>query len=108
MSAQATKTVDLDRTRDALTHLGLDHAAGQLGDVVNEAVKANWAPHVFLERLLTAELQHRDERRIKTSLRLSGLPTGSTLGGFDWSFQPSIERRVAAGDHLDVNVDLLG
>jgi DNA replication protein DnaC len=87
------KTVDLDRTRDSLAQLGLDHAAEQLGDVVSESVKGNLAPHVFLERLLAAELQHREERRIKTSLRLSGLPTGYTLGGFDWSFQPSIERK---------------
>jgi DNA replication protein DnaC len=92
-AAPAKKTVDLDRTRDALAQLGLDHAAEQLSDVVSESVKGNLAPHVFLERLLAAELQHREERRIKTSLRLSGLPTGYTLGGFDWSFQPSIERK---------------
>ena len=92
-AAGAKRTVDLDRTREALAQLGLDHAGEQLGDVVSEAVKANWAPHVFLERLLSAELQHREERRIKTSLRLSGLPTGYTLAGFDWSFQPSIERK---------------
>jgi DNA replication protein DnaC len=93
MSAPATKVVDLDRTREALAQLGLEHAAQQLVDVVSEAVKANSAPHVFLGRLLAAELQHREERRIKTSLRLSGLPTGYTLGNFDWSFQPSIERK---------------
>jgi DNA replication protein DnaC len=92
MSA-ATKTVDLDRTRDSLVQLGLGHAAEQLSEVVNEAVKSNLAPHVFLERLLAAELSQREERRIKTSLRLSGLPTGSTLGNFEWSFQPGIERK---------------
>ena len=32
------------------------------------------------------------ERRVKTSLKLSGLPTGQTLGNFDFSFQPSVER----------------
>lgn len=92
-AAPATKIVDLERPRDALAQLGLAHAAEQLSDVVSEAVKVNWAPHVFLERLLAAELQHREERRIKTSLRLSGLPTGYTLGGFDWSFQPGVERK---------------
>ncbi|HYB98109.1 MAG TPA: IS21-like element helper ATPase IstB, partial [Candidatus Limnocylindrales bacterium] len=34
----------------------------------------------------------REERRVRTSLRLSGLPTGQTIGSFDFSFQPSIER----------------
>ena len=57
--------MDLDQTRDALAQLGLDHAAEQLGDVVSEAAKGNLAPHVFLKRLLAAELQQREERRIK-------------------------------------------
>lgn len=39
-----------------------------------------------------AELSARDERRVRTSLRLSGLPTGQTLGNFDFAFQPSVER----------------
>jgi DNA replication protein DnaC len=29
---------------------------------------------------------------VRTSLRLSGLPTGQTLGNFDFGFQPSVER----------------
>ncbi len=45
-----------------------------------------------MERLLEAEIQQREERRIKTSLRLSGLPTGYTLADFDWAFQPSIKK----------------
>lgn len=89
----ARTTVELDRPREALVQLGLAQAAERLGEVVSEAVKANWAPHVFLERLLADELAHREERRIKTSLRLSGLPTGATLGSFDWSFQPGVERK---------------
>jgi hypothetical protein len=35
----------------------------------------------------------RDERRIKTSLRLSGLHTGQTLASFDWGFQPGFDQR---------------
>src|SRR5262249_57310749 len=44
-------------------------------------------------RLLAREISARDARRIKTSLRLSNLPAGLTLGNFDFGFQPSIERR---------------
>lgn len=93
MSAPATPKVDLDRARTALAHLGLEHAADVLPGQTSEAVKHNWPPHVFLDRLLEAEIQWREERRIKTSLRLSGLPTGYTLGGFDFSFQPTVERK---------------
>lgn len=87
------KKVDLDQAREALRALELAEAAARLDDAIAEAVKHDQAPHVFLERLLQVELRHREERRVKTSLRLSGLPTGYTLGDFDWSFQPSIERK---------------
>jgi DNA replication protein DnaC len=85
--------VDLDTARASLTGLGLTYMAEGLEETVHEAVKVNLAPHQFLERLLARELTQREERRIKTSLRLSGLPTGCTLENFDFAFQPTIERR---------------
>ena len=85
--------VELDRTRDALIALGLEHSAEVLGDRLAAAVKADLPAHRFLDDLLAAEIAFRDERRVRTSLRLSGLPPGQTLDGFDWSFQPSIDRK---------------
>ena len=84
--------VDLDRTRERLLRLGLVHAADQLGEQVALAAKETHAPHRFLDALLEAELATRDERRVRTSLRLSGLPTGQTLASFDFAFQPIVER----------------
>ena len=48
---------------------------------------------MVLDRLLAREIDARDERRVRTSLKLSNLPPGMTLGNFDFAFQPSIERR---------------
>ena len=84
--------VDLDNTREKLTKLGMLHASEHVGETLAEAVKESWPPHRFLNQLLEAELTVREERRLKTSLRLSGLPTGQTLGNFDFGFQPSVER----------------
>jgi len=84
--------VDLDAVRERLVKLGLAHAAQRLEDQVTDAVKESLAPHRFLDAVLRAELEQREERRIRTSLRLSGLPTGQTLGNFDFSFQPSVQR----------------
>lgn len=84
--------VDLDATAQRLQRLGLDHAADRLSELVTDAIKTETPAHAFLDHLLDAELRFRDERRIRTSLRLSGLPTGLTLGSFDFAFQPSIER----------------
>ncbi len=93
MSKTLKGKVELDQSQAALTQLGLDYAAEALPEHITQAVKDNTAPHVFLDRLLAHEQTLREERRVRTSLRLSGLPTGYTLGSFDWSFQPTIDRR---------------
>lgn len=84
--------VDLDATREKLETAGLSHAAERLAELLEEAAKKDAPAHRVLDRLLEVELNRREERRIKTSLRLSGLPPGQTLGSFDFSFQPSIEK----------------
>jgi len=71
--------VDLDATRERLLRLGLAHAAEQLGERITAAVKDSVSPHRFLDELLEAEFGAREERRVKTSLRLSGLPLGLQL-----------------------------
>jgi DNA replication protein DnaC len=85
-------TLDLDVTRDRLARLGLSHSADRLEAMLADAVRDEIAPQKFLDDVLLAELEWREDRRVRTSLRLSGLPTGQTLGSFDFSFQPSVER----------------
>lgn len=94
MSARrgAQPELDIDVTRDRLVRLGLTHSADQLEATLAAAVRSETAPQKFLDEVLTAELEWREDRRVRTSLRLSGLPTGQTLGSFDFSFQPSVER----------------
>lgn len=96
--------VEVDKTREALEQLGLEHAALQLGELLSGAVKQDLAPHRFLDEILAVELRLREERRVKTSLRLSGLPLGQTLETFDWSFQPGVDRKrietIATGAYI--------
>jgi len=89
---QEEPRLDLDATREKLARLGLVHASEILAEKLTEAASEEVPAHRFLDRFLDHELASRDERRVRTSLRLSGLPTGQTLGSFDFSFQPSIER----------------
>ena len=86
------RRLDIDATRDRLVTLGLTHGAEQLEPMLSDAVKEAIAPHAFLDQLLEIEHQGRESRRVKTALRLSSLPTGLTLSGFDFGFQPAIER----------------
>jgi len=90
--AQSRPKVDLDATVERLQRVGLAHAAERLGERLEQASKDNLAPHRFLDRLLEDELSEREQRRVATSLKLSGLPTGQTLGNFDFAFQPAVER----------------
>jgi len=92
-AANGSPQLEVDGIREKLLGLGLLHAAEALAEEMSEAVKHDRAAHVMLDRLLCKEIAARDERRVRTSLKLSNLPPGMTLGGFDFGFQPSIERR---------------
>ena len=92
-AANGTPPVGVDTLREKLLGLGLAHAAEALAEELSEAVKHDRAGHVVLDRLLAHEVNARDERRVRTSLKLSNLPPGMTLGNFDFGFQPSLERR---------------
>ena len=80
---------DLGTLVDQLVKLGLDFAAEALPAILTRAVKEDLGSPALLEQLLRGELDRREERRVRTSLRLSGLPTGQTGGH-------SSERRKSA------------
>jgi DNA replication protein DnaC len=85
--------VDLDRMTERCTALGLTRAAESLTELLEEAAREDLTPGRFLERLLERETEWKQERRVATSLKLSGLPVGKTLEGFDWTFQPRADRQ---------------
>jgi len=91
MTAPRVK-LDIDTTRDKLAALGCGYAAEALEPLLAEAVRAELAAHLFLDRLLDAERAGREERRVRTMLKSSKIPTGQTLENFDFAFQPAIER----------------
>lgn len=84
--------IGIDHIRSKLESLGLQFAAEELASMLAEAVRQEMAPHAVLDTLLGFEIQRREERRLATSLRISGLPTGQTLASFDFAFQPSVNR----------------
>jgi len=88
----AKPKLDVDRSRERLDRLGLSYAAEALPNALSRSVKQSVVPQAFLDELLDAELSAREERRIRTALKLSNLPTGQTLADFDFAFQPAIER----------------
>ena len=86
-------TVSLDPLATKLATLGLDHPASCLPELVEEATREQLSPVGFLDLLLSRQLERKDERRVQTMLKLSGLPPGKTLEDFDFAFQPRVDRR---------------
>ena len=86
-------TTTLDPVIAKLSTLGLEYPAAVLPELVEQAARDALSPLAFLDLLLTGQLERKDERRVTTMLKLSGLPPGKTLEDFDWGFQPKADRR---------------
>jgi len=83
----------LDPLAAKLASVGLDHPASCLPELIEEATREGLSATAFLDLILTRQLERKDERRVQTMLKLSGLPQGKTLEDFDWAFQPRVDRR---------------
>jgi len=101
----------LERVKHTMERLKMQHTLGTLPELVEEAVKRKEGPLAFLDRVVTMELQAREESRIATSLRLSGLPKGMHLDTFDFAFQPSVEKAridfLATGEFIRKKENIL-
>lgn len=91
MSGRRQK-VDLDQVVEKCQVLKLVHMAECLPELVEEGARDDVTPIRFLDLVLEREIERKTERRIATSLKLSGLPVGKTLENFDWTFQPRVDR----------------
>lgn len=76
-----------------MEQLKLHHTAAAAPALVMEAERSKEGPMEFFDRILTTELQAREESRIAASLKVSGLPKGMSLDNFDFLFQPSIPKQ---------------
>jgi DNA replication protein DnaC len=85
-------SADLGMLVDRLVKPGLEFAAEALPAILTGAAEEDLGTPASLEQLLRGGPERREERRIRTSLRLSGLPAGQTLANFDCAFQPAIQR----------------
>lgn len=87
------KSRDLEYSRKLLDGSGFEYVPQALAELLERSAKEDLSQLAFLDLLLEEEQRFREERRIRTSLRLSGLPVGKTLDGFDFTFQGGVERK---------------
>jgi DNA replication protein DnaC len=82
----------LEKIRKKMEYLNIQYIPEKLSEMIEEAVKEEKTQIEFLDEILKYEVESREEKRIATSLKLSGLPKGMTLDNFDYMFQPAIRR----------------
>lgn len=76
--------------------LHLPDVPALLGVLAQEAVTKEWSFSDFAEVLLQAQADAADARAADTIQRLAGFPVRKTLDEFDYSFQPSVNKKQVA------------
>ena len=82
----------LERIRSHLVGLKMSRALEVLDDCVRRVEDGQLSAMELLDALLGEEHATRETRRIKSSLMTARLTRIKTLEGFDFSFQPSLEK----------------
>ncbi|APX18079.1 AAA family ATPase (plasmid) [Phaeobacter inhibens] len=95
-------TSTLDRIRGALVGLKMPRALEALDHTMQKLEQGEISGIEALDALLSEEYATRETRRIDVALKTAKLMPIKTLEGFDFTFQPSLDReRIAALAQLD-------
>jgi DNA replication protein DnaC len=102
MRGDALPAAPIERIRGHLVGLRMPRALETLDHVVQQLERGQISAIEAIELLLAEEITIRESRRIKAALQMARLATIKTLSGFDFSFQPSLDRnRIMALAGLD-------
>jgi DNA replication protein DnaC len=92
----------IERIRGHLVGLRMPRALETLDHIVQQLERGQISTIEAIDLLLAEEITVRESRRIKAALQMARLGSIKTLSGFDFSFQPSLDRnRVLALAQLD-------
>ena len=75
-----------------IARLRMPRALEIVDAVVSQIERGEATALEAVDLLLTEELTLRESRRIKTALVMARISTLKTLSGFDFAFQPSLDR----------------
>ena len=89
-----TGSSEYQKLRAHLAFLRMTAAAEALPGELDYALKQKLTHQGFLERLLAIEVAAVDERRRASLARFASLPSPFTLADFDFSAQPSVDKKL--------------
>jgi DNA replication protein DnaC len=88
-----SNTLALDRIQSGLTRLKLSRMGEILEQVIKTSEEEGKSYLSFLEELLEEEVACKEQRRVETALKISGLPFIKSIDEFDFAFQPKLNRQ---------------
>lgn len=88
-----------DAIRDLLADLKMPGSLEAVDGILSEIDGGRIAATEAIQRLLTAQVTLRNNRRLQAAMRSSRLPAVKTLESFDFTFQPSIKREQIESLH---------
>jgi DNA replication protein DnaC len=92
----------LDRIRRHLVGLKMPRSLEVLEHLLRQLERGEISALEAIDSLLDEELSLRENRRVKAALKMGRLLNVKTLAGFDFSFQPSLDRnRILTLAELD-------
>jgi DNA replication protein DnaC len=98
----AASPATLDRIRRHLVGLNMPRALEVIEHILRRIERGEISALEAIDTLLGEELTLREGRRVRSALKMGRLLTIKTLSGFDFSFQPSLDRdRIIALAQLD-------
>jgi len=88
-----SSTLVVDRIESNLTRLRLPRIRDILERVLKSAENKDSSYLDFLDELLEEEVAAKEQRRIETAIKISGLPFIKSIDEFDFTFQPRLDRQ---------------
>lgn len=102
MRSDALPAAPIEQIRRHLVGLRMPRALEMLDHIVQQLERGQITAIEAIDTLLAEEITVREGRRVKAALQMARLATIKTLAGFDFSFQPSLDRnRIMALAGLD-------
>ena len=92
MRAEDAGPATLDRVRRNLVGLRMPRALEVLDHTMQQLERGEIGAVEAIDTLLAEEFTGREGPRVKAALRMARLSTVKTLQGFDFAFQPSLDR----------------
>ncbi len=92
-----SETLVMDRIDSNLTRLKLSRISEVLAELTQTADEQGKSYLSFLDELLEEEVAAKEQRRIETALKISGLPYIKSIDDFDFAFQPGLDKQKIMG-----------